>query len=76
MQANLEYINRDALAYLLGLVEGGPREPKALVIDLRRHDERSMYGKIPGKCHSDSGVYSGVLQCLRWSLQGTIFRRG
>lgn len=50
-QANLEYINRDAVAYLLGLLEEGAREPKALVIDLRRHDERSMYGKIPGTVH-------------------------
>ena len=40
----MEYINRDAVAYLLGLIEGGPREPKALVIDLRRPDERAMYG--------------------------------
>ena len=49
MQANLKYINRDAVAALLGIADDAPQTSnKVLVIDLRRHDERTFYGTIPG----------------------------
>ena len=48
-QADLRYIGRDALGGLLGLVgERGGRVEGTRVLDLRRHDERTLYGSIPG----------------------------
>lgn len=56
MQANLRYINRDALAVLLGLA-GAPNEnaAPAAVLDLRRYDERALFGSIPGTRHVPGG---------------------
>lgn len=48
MQANLKYINRNALACLLGQAGSNIKTKEALVLDLRRHDERTLYGTIPG----------------------------
>ncbi len=48
MQAEKRYINRDAVAAVLGHVDAGCPPQEALVLDIRRHDERSMYGSIPG----------------------------
>jgi len=48
-QTDLRYIGRDALAVLLGLAgEGGRRCDAARVLDVRRADERALYGSIPG----------------------------
>ncbi len=48
-QADLRYIGRDALGGLLGLVgERGGRLEGSRVLDIRRHDERTLYGSIPG----------------------------
>jgi len=44
------FINRDALALLLG--QGSlPAHATATVLDVRRHDERSLFGAIPGTWH-------------------------
>ncbi len=48
MQAEKRFINRDAVAAVLGHVDAGCPPQEALVLDIRRHDERSMYGSIPG----------------------------
>ncbi len=51
-QANLRYINRDALAVLLGLAgSAAPAVPSSTVLDIRRYDERTLYGSIPGTKH-------------------------
>ena len=46
-QADLRYISRDGLALLLGHPRAGGRPPnlaEALVLDLRRPDERALFG--------------------------------
>ena len=48
-QANLTYINRNAVACLLGLADHPVKAKKALVLDLRRPDERTLYGTIHGE---------------------------
>eukprot|EP00891_Asterochloris_glomerata_P002846 jgi/Astpho2/2846/fgenesh1_pg.00050_%23_109_t len=47
-QADLCFLNRDALAALLGHVDIDTPVKDIAVIDLRRSDERSLYGSIPG----------------------------
>ena len=47
-QVHLKYINRDAVAALLGLAGPQVHTRPVPVIDLRRHDERTLYGSIPG----------------------------
>ena len=48
-QADLRYIGRDALAVLLGLTgDGAAACDAACVLDVRRHDERALFGSIPG----------------------------
>ncbi len=50
MQRELMHISRDALAGVLGVTgERGTRIEGIRCIDLRRHDERALYGSIPGK---------------------------
>ncbi|DBA76812.1 TPA: hypothetical protein ACH3X2_008831 [Trebouxia sp. C0005] len=49
--AEKRFINRDAVAAVLGHVDAGCPPQEALVLDIRRHDERSMYGSIPGTVH-------------------------
>ncbi len=46
----LRYINRDGLAALLGYTQAPLGIPYVL-IDLRRHDERTLYGTIRGSVH-------------------------
>ena len=49
VQADLRYIGRDALAVLLGAADdGAPRCDAACVLDVRRGDERALYGSITG----------------------------
>ncbi|KAL4452234.1 hypothetical protein ABPG75_007896 [Micractinium tetrahymenae] len=59
-QADLRFINRDALAVLLGMAADeaggiGPggvvHAPPATLIDVRRSDERALYGAIKGAVH-------------------------
>ena len=48
-QRELMHISRDALAGVLGVTgERGTRIEGVRCIDLRRHDERALYGSIPG----------------------------
>ena len=43
------HLSRDALAGVLGVTgERGMRIEGVRCIDLRRHDERTLYGSIPG----------------------------
>ncbi len=50
MQANLRYIGRDGLAAVLGVLgERSTRAEGVRVLDIRRHDERALYGSIPGE---------------------------
>ena len=60
MQAHLRYISRDALAVLLGLA-GAHNEhaAPAAVLDLRRYDERALYGSIPGTRHIPGQHFMG-----------------
>ena len=48
LQAEQNFINRDAVAGILGHVDVGCLPQQALVLDIRRHDERTLYGSIPG----------------------------
>lgn len=49
VQRELRHVSRDALAGMLGLIgERGTRTEGVRVLDIRRHDERSLYGSIPG----------------------------
>ena len=59
LQANLRYINRDALAVLLGLAgSASPAAPPSAVLDIRRYDERTLYGSIPGTKHIPGALQS------------------
>lgn len=51
LQANLRFINRNALACLLGLGDEGLKTKRTVIIDLRRHDERTLYGAIQGAAY-------------------------
>mmetsp|Transcript_16800 Transcript_16800/g.47376 ORF Transcript_16800/g.47376 Transcript_16800/m.47376 type:complete len:358 (+) Transcript_16800:2-1075(+) len=44
------FLNRDAVALLMGHTQGG-KHPRAALLDLRRHDERAMFGAIEGSVH-------------------------
>ena len=48
MQVEPKFINRDAVAGVLGHVDVGCPPQQAVVLDIRRHDERALYGSIPG----------------------------
>ena len=49
MQRELRHISREALAGVLGVTgERGTRIEGVRCIDVRRHDERTLYGSIPG----------------------------
>ena len=49
-QADLKYISREALGLLLGLSAASPPpEALPLLLDVRRPDERSLFGAIPGE---------------------------
>ena len=49
MQAAQKFINRDAVAAVLGHVDVGLLPQPVTVLDIRRNDERALYGSIPGK---------------------------
>lgn len=49
VQAHVTYVSRDAVAVALGL--NTIRTPIATLIDVRRHDERALYGAIKGSVH-------------------------
>ena len=52
LQAEKKFINRDAVAALLNHVDVGCPAQQAIVLDIRRHDERALYGSIPGATES------------------------
>jgi len=62
LQAEQTFINRDAVAAVLGHVDVGCPPQQAVVLDIRRHDERAMYGSIPGV--SNSPLFASCLCCL------------
>ena len=65
-QANLRYINRDALAVLLGLAGStNPGVPPGAVLDIRRYDERTLYGSIPGTKHIPGAVQTVLITAQR-----------
>jgi len=45
------FINRDSCAYLLSLQQQQSAPQDFSFLDLRRHDERALYGGIPGAVH-------------------------
>ena len=57
MQADLRYIGRDGLAVWLGLVGLlDQRLPTLRLIDVRRHDERALYGSLPGTLYANLSI--------------------
>ena len=51
LQTELRYISREALGLLLGLSAASPPpEALPLLLDVRRPDERALFGSIPGMC--------------------------
>jgi hypothetical protein len=61
-QADLRFINRDALAVLAGMCAdaGVVHAPPATLIDVRRSDERALYGSIKGAAHIPGGCRGRV----------------
>ena len=45
------WVNRDALALLMGLITGTRKSERVFLVDCRRHDERALYGSIEGSVH-------------------------
>ncbi len=59
MQRELKHISRDALAGVLGLTgERRTRIEGVRMLDIRRHDERALYGSIPGLVDFFSRTYA------------------
>lgn len=50
-QADLRFIGRDALAVLLGMAPEVMHVPAVTLVDVRRSDERALYGAIKGAAH-------------------------
>ncbi|PRW57512.1 Heat shock 67B2 [Chlorella sorokiniana] len=50
-QADLHFIGRDALAVLLGMAPEVLHVPPVTLVDVRRSDERALYGAIKGAAH-------------------------
>ena len=50
-QADLRFIGRDALGLLLGMSGDVVHAPPATLVDVRRSDERALYGAIKGSLH-------------------------
>lgn len=50
-QADLRFIGRDALAVLLGMSPEVLHVPAVTLVDVRRSDERALYGAIKGAAH-------------------------
>jgi hypothetical protein len=63
---DIQFITRDGLAAILGHTSSHLAAP-ATVIDLRRADERTMYGAIPGSVHLPVDQLAAVLQVRRES---------
>ena len=61
VQEQVPTINRDAVAAVLGRVDAGPVQ-QAVVIDVRRHDELSLYGSIPGIAAAEFGLHASMLE--------------
>lgn len=57
-----KFINRDAVAGVLGHVDAGCPPQQAVVLDIRRHDERALYGSIPGTVHLPAHQLPAALQ--------------
>jgi len=55
-------LSRDATAALLGLTGPAGVRADAFVLDLRRHDERALYGSIPGTKHVPVDQIPAALQ--------------
>lgn len=71
---DVRYIGRDALAALLGY-SSAPAPVSILLIDVRRHDERALYGSIRGSVHVPGGrSHAPATQPVRqYTLDITIF---
>jgi hypothetical protein len=78
--ADLRFIGRDALAVLLGMSPDVVHAPQAALVDVRRSDERALYGSIKGAAHIPGGVGRLallVLLLLGWNCQaGWMFVKG
>ena len=62
-QRELKHISRDALAAVLGVAgERGARAEGVRVLDVRRHDERVLYGSIPGAARKCQSSWLGLLR--------------
>ena len=61
MQEQVGTINRDAVAAVLRQVDAGPVQ-QAVVIDVRRHDELSLYGSIPGITAAELVLHASIIQ--------------
>ncbi|KAK9829026.1 hypothetical protein WJX72_003487 [[Myrmecia] bisecta] len=70
-QVDLNFINRDALAVLLGLAGPLSRRVPVRVLDIRRHDERALYGSIPGTLHVPASQLPSALQMSSDQFQQT-----
>ena len=55
--ADLRFIGRDALAVLLGMSADVVHAPLASLVDVRRSDERALYGSIKGAAHIPGGCW-------------------
>ena len=61
MQRELKHISRDALAGVLGVTgERRTRIEGVRMLDIRRHDERALYGSIPGVVEFLSRTYTAL----------------
>lgn len=50
-QGDLRFIGRDALGLLLGMSQEVMHAPPVTLVDVRRSDERALYGSIKGAVH-------------------------
>ena len=64
--ADLRFIGRDALAVLLGMSPDVVHAPQASLVDVRRSDERALYGSIKGAAH----IPGGRRRCCCWDGMG------
>jgi hypothetical protein len=60
-QPNLRFMNRDALALLLGHGTDAAPPVRVTLIDVRRSDERALYGAITGSVHIPGEVLFAAL---------------
>ena len=74
LQADLHFIDRDALAALLGHVDVGAGVRDVTVLDLRRDDERALYGTIPGKLQPLACTLLRTLQTVQNLSRGMLVK--